>query len=180
MLKNGRRGSINVDVTVTGQQGHVAYPHRALNPVPALMDILGQLHARKLDAGSEFFQPSNLEVTTIDVGNPTENMIPETARARFNIRFNVHHTGESLSKWIGDIIDKTQSGFDGKIDANSMPELSTSGGTSDARFISKYAPVAEFGLVGATMHQIDEHVAVDDIRRLCEIYSLILTRYFDG
>lgn len=208
MLKNGRRGSINVDVTVTGQQGHVAYPHRALNPVPALMDILGQLHARKLDAGSEFFQPSNLEVTTIDVGNPTENVIPETARARFNIRFNVHHTGESLSKWIGDIIDKTQSGFDGKIDANirvsgdsfltapgkltdimqaaikqvtgRMPELSTSGGTSDARFISKYAPVAEFGLVGATMHQIDEHVAVDDIRRLCEIYSLILTRYFDG
>ncbi len=208
MIKNGRRGSVNVDLSVKGKQGHVAYPHRAENPVPALLEVLSRLQARHLDDGSEFFQPSNLEITTIDIGNPTENMIPETARARLNIRFNIFHSGESLSEWISEIIEDVQKRFTGEITANyrisgesfltppgkltdimqnaikdvtgRQAELSTSGGTSDARFIAHYAPVAEFGLVGATMHQIDEHVLVDDIKTLSEIYARILTLYFDA
>jgi len=207
MIKNGRRGSINAELVVKGKQGHVAYPHRAENPVPVMLGILSKLQARHLDDGSEFFQPSNFEITTIDVGNPTENMIPETARARLNVRFNINHTGVSLSEWIESVIADAQENFSGEITANfrisgesflTSPgklteimqsaikdvtgrdaELSTSGGTSDARFISDYAPVAEFGLVGATMHQIDEHVSVEDIRTLCEIYARILTLYFE-
>jgi len=206
MLKNGRRGSINTVITVTGRQGHVAYPQRASNPVPVLIQILSQLTERELDAGDDFFQPSNLEVTTVDVGNPTENMIPETASARFNIRFNTHHSGASLSDWIQSITAYAQEDFDGQIDTvirisgesfmtppgrltdiiqtacedvtGRRPDLSTSGGTSDARFICNYAPVAEFGLVGATMHQLNEHVAVDDIYKLRDIYAKILRLYF--
>ena len=206
MVKNGRRGSFNADITVTGKQGHVAYPHRGINPVPTLLGILGKLQERHLDDGSEFFQPSNLEITTIDVGNPTENMIPETARARFNIRFNVAHSGASLTEWLEGILSEAREGFDGKIDVNirvsgesfltppgkltdilqdateavtgRRPELSTSGGTSDARFITHYAPVAEFGLVGATMHQINERVEVADITTLTAIYKDVLRRYF--
>jgi len=206
MIKNGRRGSMNTVLTVRGTQGHVAYPHLAENPVPKLVDILNVLKARALDTGSEFFQPSNLEITTVDVGNPTENMIPETASARFNIRFNVHHTGASLSEWVETVIQDARKDFKGQIDlkirvsgesflttpgkltdvmcaavetvTGRKPELSTSGGTSDARFISNYAPVAEFGLVGATMHKVNEEVAVEDISLLMEIYSKTLTRYF--
>lgn len=206
MIKNGRRGSMNIDLTVQGRQGHVAYPHRAINPVSVLLEILNALQVRELDEGSEFFQPSNLEITTVDVGNPTENMIPEIARARFNIRFNVHHSGESLSNWIEDIVHKTQENFEGQITTNirvsgesfltppgrltdillatikdktgRQAELSTSGGTSDARFISNYAPVAEFGLVGATMHQANECVSVQDIYDLRDIYADVLKRYF--
>lgn len=207
MLKNGRRGSLNAEITVTGQQGHVAYPHRALNPAPVLIDVLSQLTARHLDDGTEFFQPSNLEITTIDIGNPTENMIPETAAARFNIRFNTHHTGAQLSDWIRGLIDTAQAGFDGgqidlviRISGEAFitppckltdvmqgaaedvlgvrPVLSTSGGTSDARFITHYANVAEFGLVGATMHQVNERVDIADIHALSEIYKAVLTRYF--
>jgi succinyl-diaminopimelate desuccinylase len=206
MVKNGRRGSFNADITVTGKQGHVAYPHRAVNPVPTLLGILGMLQSRHLDDGSEFFQPSNLEITTVDVGNPTENMIPETARARFNIRFNVAHSGASLTEWLESILEDARQGFDGSVEAEirisgesfltppgkltdilqdateavtgRRPELSTSGGTSDARFITNYAPVAEFGLVGATMHQVNERVDVADITTLTAIYKDVLKRYF--
>jgi len=207
MVKNGRRGSFNADITVTGKQGHVAYPHLGINPVPTLLGILGTLQSRHLDDGSEFFQPSNLEITTVDVGNPTENMIPETAKARFNIRFNVAHSGASLTKWVQGILEDARQGFDGTIDIEirvsgesfltppgkltdilqdaaetvlgHRPKLSTSGGTSDARFITNYAPVAEFGLVGATMHQVNERVDVADIVTLTAIYKDVLQRYFD-
>ena len=208
MVKNGRRGSFNADITVTGKQGHVAYPHLALNPVPTLLGILNALQSRHLDEGSEFFQPSNLEITTVDIGNPTENMIPETARARFNIRFNIHHSGASLTQWLEAILAEAREGFDGTVDVKMRisgesfltppgkltdiiqdaaehilgrrPELSTSGGTSDARFITNYAPVAEFGLVGATMHQVNERVDIADIDTLTAIYTDVLKRYFSS
>lgn len=207
MVKNGRRGSFNADITVTGKQGHVAYPHLGINPVPTLLGILNKLQARHLDDGSEFFQPSNLEITTVDVGNPTENMIPETAKARFNVRFNVEHSGAALTEWLEGILAEARQGFDGTVEAEirisgesfltppgkltdilqdaaervlgRRPELSTSGGTSDARFITNYAPVAEFGLVGATMHQVNERVDVADIETLTAIYKDVLQSYFD-
>ena len=206
MIKNGRRGSINTVLTVTGKQGHVAYPHRAVNPVPKLIEILSELTSRALDDGSEFFQPSNLEVTTIDVGNVAENVIPETATARFNIRFNIHHSGASLTEWIEGLVTKHQDGFDGEISTSirvsgesfltqpsgftdiiqdavehvcgRRPALSTTGGTSDARFITHYAPVVEFGLVGATMHQVNERVDVSDIQTLTQIYRHVIKAYF--
>lgn len=206
MIKNGRRGSLNAKMTVTGQQGHVAYPHRASNPVPVMMDVLGRVLARHLDDGNEFFQPSNLEVTSIDVGNTAHNVIPEVVRAQFNIRFNTEHRGDDLKAWIRDEVAKVQAEFDGEIDADlrvtgeafltepndfttklqdavetvtgRRPELSTSGGTSDARYITHYAPVVEFGLVGATMHQVNERVDVADIETLVEIYATLLERYF--
>ena len=208
MVKNGRRGSFNADITVTGKQGHVAYPHLAINPVPTLLRILSKLQLRHLDDGSEFFQPSNLEITTVDVGNPTENMIPETAKARFNIRFNTEHSGASLTQWVEGILAEARQGFGGRVDIQirvsgesfltppgkltdiiqdaaenilgRRPELSTSGGTSDARFISNYAPVAEFGLVGATMHQVNERVDIADIDTLAAIYKDVLRRYFSA
>lgn len=206
MIKNGRRGSINTVLTVNGTQGHVAYPHRAVSPLPKLIEILSEVTARELDEGSEFFQPSNLEVTTIDVGNTAENVIPETATARFNIRFNIHHSGASLSEWIEGVVAKAREGFDGEIETSirisgesfltqpssftdtlqnaveavigQRPALSTTGGTSDARFITHYAPVVEFGLVGATMHQVNERVDVADITTLTAIYSHMLKAYF--
>ena len=208
MVKNGRRGSFNADITVTGKQGHVAYPHLAINPVPTLLRILSKLQLRHLDDGSEFFQPSNLEITTVDVGNPTENMIPETAKARFNIRFNTEHSGASLTQWVEGILAEARQGFGGRVDIQirvsgesfltppgkltdiiqdaaenilgRRPELSTSGGTSDARFITNYAPVAEFGLVGATMHQVNERVDIADIDTLAAIYKDVLRRYFSS
>ena len=206
MIKNGRRGSLNAKLTVSGQQGHVAYPHRASNPVPKLMEVLADLLARHLDDGNDFFQPSNLEVTSLDVGNTAHNVIPETARAMFNIRFNTEHRGDNLKTWIRELIAGHADGFDGAIVADlrvtgeafltepsnfteimqdavkeitgRRPELSTSGGTSDARYITHYAPVAEFGLVGATMHQVNERVATADIEILRDIFKLILTKYF--
>ena len=206
MLKNGRRGAINCTVTVTGKQGHVAYPHRALNPAPILLDILSRFTARHLDDGTEFFQPSNLEVTTMDIGNPTENIIPETAMGRVNIRFNTHHSGAQLQAWFEETAQNVAKDFDGHVEVKCRisgesfitdpckltdvvqdaaedvlgrrPELSTSGGTSDARFITNYANVVEFGLVGATMHQVNERVDVADIDSLAEIYTGVLTRYF--
>jgi len=206
MIKNGRRGSLNAKLTVTGQQGHVAYPQRASNPVPKLMAVLAALLARKLDDGNEFFQPSNLEVTALNVDNKVHNVIPETARAMFNIRFNTEHKGDELKAWINELIVEHADGFDGRIEADlrvtgeafltepssfteimqdaveeisgRRPELSTSGGTSDARYITHYAPVAEFGLVGATMHQVNERVATADIETLRDIFKLILTTYF--
>jgi len=205
-IKSGRRGSLNCTLTVTGRQGHVAYPERAENPIPALLDLLGRLLARKLDDGVPPFQPSNLEVTSVDVGNPTTNVIPATATARFNIRFNIAHTGDDLSDWIRAEVAKVDLDFDGWIEADihvtgeafltpagafttllqdcveaetgRRPALTTGGGTSDARFIQLYTPVAEFGLVGATMHQVDERVSVSDIETLTAIYTRILQRYF--
>ncbi|WP_323762948.1 succinyl-diaminopimelate desuccinylase [Maricaulis sp.] len=205
-IKSGRRGSLNCTLTVTGRQGHVAYPERAENPIPALLDLLGHLLARKLDDGVAPFQPSNLEVTSVDVGNPTTNVIPATATARFNIRFNIAHTGDALSDWIRAEVAKVDLDFDGRIEADihvtgeafltpagsfttllqdcveaetgRRPALTTGGGTSDARFIQLYAPVAEFGLVGATMHQVDERVQVSDIETLTAIYTRILKGYF--
>ena len=207
MIKNGRRGSLNAEIKVIGKQGHVAYPHLTINPIPTLVDIIDSLQSRHLDDGSEFFQPSNLEITTIDVGNPTENMIPEKAGARFNIRFNVEHNSSSLVEWIEGIISDARLNFEGSIDLNVrvsgesfltppckltdiiqssakkilgvVPDLSTSGGTSDARFITHYAPVAEFGLVGATMHQVNEQVNVEDILSLTKIYKEVLQSYFN-
>ncbi len=202
MIKVGRRGSLNARITVNGAQGHVAYPDRADNPVTRLVALLHALKALQLDAGAEHFQPSNLEITNIDVGNPTENLIPSQAHGRINIRFNTHHTGESLSEMIRQNVAVhapsatvairvsgeafyTAPGHLSDILARAIaaharlsPELSTSGGTSDARFISRYCPVVEFGLVGRTMHQVDEQVAVADIHTLSDIYHTVLTDYF--
>jgi len=205
-IKSGRRGSFNCTLTVEGRQGHVAYPERAENPIPPLMKLLTRLTERKLDDGHPPFQPSNLEVTTIDVGNPTTNVIPATATANFNIRFNIKHTGAELTRWVEDEVALANLNFDGKVRADihvtgeafltpagefttllqdcveaetgRRPALTTGGGTSDARFICHYGPVAEFGLVGATMHQVDERVPIADIECLTRIYSRILAHYF--
>ncbi|KAA5804938.1 succinyl-diaminopimelate desuccinylase [Alkalicaulis satelles] len=205
-IKVGRRGSLNGVITVTGRQGHVAYPERADNPIPPLLALLGRLTARTLDDGAPHFQPSNLEVTSIDVGNAPHNVIPEQAAAKFNIRFNIAHQGGDLKQWIEDEAAAVRAGFNGRIALDltvtgeafltdqpaftdllrtavievtgKAPALTTGGGTSDARFIKDYCPVAEFGLVGATMHQIDERVPVGDIRQLAAIYTRILERYF--
>ena len=207
-IKNGRRGSCNVKVAVKGVQGHVAYPHLAKNPVPVLMDFLGRLLSRELDGGNDFFQPSNLEVTSIDVGNPAHNVIPEVARAQFNIRFNTEHRGDQLKSWIGGVAAdvEAESGLDVELDmrvtgeafltepspfttllqdaveakTGMRPELSTNGGTSDARYITRVCPVVEFGLVGATMHKVDERVAIADIETLTDIYADVVRRYFAG
>ncbi|MEM8772162.1 MAG: succinyl-diaminopimelate desuccinylase [Pseudomonadota bacterium] len=207
MIKVGRRGSINCWLTVHGKQGHVAYPHRAQNPIPALMRKLLILSETPLDEGYDRFQPSNLEVTDIHIGNPAHNVIPDKATARFNIRFNPNWTGARIEAWLreklaaaaaetgaqysletivsGEAFLTTDMDYlrliAGAVEERTerKPELSTSGGTSDARFIKDIAPVAEFGMVGATMHQTDEHVSVDDIAALSEIYELILVRYFD-
>ena len=207
-IKNGRRGSCNVKVAVRGVQGHVAYPHLAKNPVPVLMDLLGRLMSRELDEGNAAFQPSNLEVTSVDVGNPAHNVIPEIARAQFNIRFNTEHRGDQLKAWIAGVAAdvEAESGLDVELDirvtgeafltepspfttliqdavearTGRRPELSTNGGTSDARYITRVCPVVEFGLVGATMHKVDERVAVADIATLTDIYADVLRRYFAG
>ena len=206
MIKNGRRGSLNGKVTVTGKQGHVAYTHRAANPVPVIMAFLQRLLDRELDTGNAFFQPSNLEVTSIDVGNPAHNVIPSAARAQFNIRFNTEHRGDDLKAWIREtaaaVAEETGLSIDldlrvtgeafltdpsrftalvqdaVEIRTDLRPELSTNGGTSDARYITNYCPVVEFGLVGATMHQVDERVDVADIATLTDIYEDVLSRYF--
>jgi succinyl-diaminopimelate desuccinylase len=207
-IKVGRRGSLTGTVTVTGVQGHVAYPHLAKNPVPDLLSLLGALQALTLDAGNERFQPSNLEITTIDIGNTATNVIPRQAQARFNVRFNDTWSVESLrTKLRQALSDVTGLSCDWSlafapdssdsflthdaalIDALSeaveaetgrRPELSTGGGTSDARFIKNYCPVVEFGLVGQTMHKVDERVATADLDRLAAIYRRFLDRYFSA
>jgi succinyl-diaminopimelate desuccinylase len=206
MIKIGRRGSLNAHIIVEGVQGHVAYPDRAANPAPVLVRLLERLIARRLDDGFEGFQPSNLEITTIDVGNPATNVIPARASARVNIRFNPTHTGARLAEWIqaeakaagghfaGQVLVETrisgeafltrQGPFTDLVAAATAavsgvtPELSTSGGTSDARFIRALCPVVELGLVGATMHKVDEQVEVADIQRLTELYERIIESYF--
>lgn len=207
MIKIGRRGSINSWITVEGIQGHVAYPHRAANPVPVLIDILARLQARVLDDGYEGFQPSNLEVTTIDVGNTASNIIPREAKARLNIRFNPAHKGAELEAWIAETVAAGGEGFKGRVEVKSIisgeafltregpftdlvaaailettgetTDPSTTGGTSDARFIRALCPVLEFGLVGETMHAVDERVPVSQIRDLQAAYRRIIERYFE-
>ncbi len=205
-IKLGRRGSQNGVLVVTGKMGHVAYPHRADNPVRGLVKLMGALMDEPLDKGSHKFDPSNLEFTSIDIGNPTVNLIPGEARARFNIRFNDCHDYASLKalveqrakksagdkvKWTidwepsnADVFYTEPSPFtDVVVGAvaevtGKTPKLSTSGGTSDARFIKDYCPVVEFGLVGQTMHAIDERVPVRDLQTLTAVYRKILDNYF--
>jgi succinyl-diaminopimelate desuccinylase len=202
MAKIGRRGSMNVTVEVQGLQGHVAYPHLADNPVHRLVAMMNALVAEKLDAGSEHFQPSSLQITTIDIGNPATNVIPARARGRFNIRFNDHHRSADLERRIRKIVDGIGGRYtlDIQVSGESFftppgalsamvvdavravtgrePLLSTTGGTSDARFIAAVAPVIEFGLVGRTMHKLDERVPVADIEALTRIYLAMLERFF--
>ncbi|HEY1152877.1 MAG TPA: succinyl-diaminopimelate desuccinylase [Pseudolabrys sp.] len=205
-IKIGRRGSLNGTLIVTGKQGHVAYPQRADNPVRGLVTILAAMNAEPLDTGSAHFQPSNLEFTSVDVGNKTVNLIPGEARARFNIRFNDCHTLDSLKALLQQRAEKAAGGqikfrfefepsnaavfltapgpfTDVVVNAveavtGRRPTLSTTGGTSDARFIKDYCQVVEFGLVGQTMHQTDERVPVADLTALTKIYRKILDDYF--
>ena len=202
MVKIGRRGSITGWLTVRGVQGHVAYPHLADNPARRMVRTLAALYDHVLDDGSEHFPASNLEVVTVDVGNPAENVIPAQAKATFNIRFNDNHTGDSLAAWLretcaahaGDHELKIRIGGEafltppGRLSAlivdaveracGTRPELGTTGGTSDARFIKDHCPVAEFGLVGETAHKVDERVAVADLRALTDTYAAVLDAYF--
>jgi succinyl-diaminopimelate desuccinylase len=201
MVKIGRRGSLNAKLTVHGTQGHVAYPQRADNPVHRLIHIADALTAAPLDAGNDWFQPSSLQFTSIDVGNSVTNVIPASASAMLNIRFNSDHTGAALSAWLRAVIAQHAERFDldiaisgesfltepgplvdtlrrAIVDATGAePKLDTGGGTSDARFIARYCPVAEFGLVGATMHQVDERVPVTELRDLARIYRGILAAF---
>ena len=206
MIKIGRRGSMNGYFTVTGVQGHAAYPHRANNPLPAMARLIDQLSTASLDAGTEHFDASTLAVVTMDTGNPATNVIPAQCRATVNIRFNDAHSGASLTDWLQEHADKVAKAFDVRIDldvvisgesfitppgelsdlvahavqveTNRTPVLSTSGGTSDARFVQHHCPVVEFGLVGKTMHQVDERVEIAQIHQLKSIYTRILRDYF--
>ena len=206
MIKIGRRGSLNTWITVHGKQGHVAYPDRAANPVPVLARLVARLADHRLDDGYEAFQPSNLELTTLDVGNTATNLIPAGARGRLNIRFNPNHTGESLMAWLNAEAGRAQAESGLRIELEHLhsgdafltqtgpfvtavqdaveastgrrPEASTTGGTSDARFIRAMCPVLELGLVGQTMHQIDERAPVAEIEALAEVYRAVIGRYF--
>ena len=204
-VKIGRRGSLSGVITVTGRQGHAAYPHLADNPVPKLVRLVTALLATPLDAGTAHFQPSNLEVVSIDVGNPAYNVIPSEATARFNVRFNDTYSLASLEAELRRRMDEGGEGIAYRLDIRAggsesfltapgpfvdlvsraiaevtgrKPELSTSGGTSDARFIKDICPVVEFGLVGKTMHAVDEATPVADLVALAEIYAHIIDRYF--
>lgn len=206
MMKNGRRGSLTARITARGVQGHAAYPHRARNPLPPLVALLDRLARHELDQGSANFDPSTLALTTVDVGNPASNVIPAEGAAVLNIRFNDHHSGASLTEWLegecaraaaesgvafdvsvkvsgesfvtapGWFTDLVAEAVEGE--CGQKPVLSTSGGTSDARFIRSHCPVVEFGLVGQSMHQVDEHVAVADIEALSRVYLRLLRSYF--
>jgi len=201
MIKIGRRGSLNVKVTVHGTQGHVAYPHRADNPLHRLVRALDALTSAPVDAGSDWFEPTTLQITSIDVGNTATNVIPASATAAFNMRFNERHSGASLIAWLratfaqycdrfdlepsisgesfltqpGEHVDKLRRAI--AAHTGREPKLDTGGGTSDARFIANYCPVAEFGLVGATMHQVDERVPVSELRQLADIYEAVLADF---
>ena len=198
MMKIGRRGSVNMWITVNGMQGHVAYPQNADNPITKLGKILGEIDALQLDEGTDWFQPSNIEFTDLHVGNPAHNVIPAKSEGRLSIRFNDRHSGESLSMMVKEIVERhggelkpiisgepflTPPGEFSDIVASAIrevtgvdPELSTSGGTSDARFLAKIMPVVEFGLCNATMHKLDEAVAIDDLEQLSKIFALIVAR----
>ena len=206
MMKIGRRGSMTAYFTVIGEQGHSAYPHRANNPLPAMARLVDRLASHDLDNGTEHFDASTLAVTTIDTGNPANNVIPANCRATVNIRFNDDHGSESLTAWLRSVADDIAAENDVEIDmrvqvsgesfitapgelssligqavkaeTGVQPEMSTSGGTSDARFVKDHCPVVEFGLVGKTMHQVDERVEIAQIHQLKAIYTRILQDYF--
>ncbi len=205
-MKNGRRGSLNLFIECQGVQGHTAYPEKAINPVHALARLVHLMTEQPLDEGTEFFQPSTVQFSTFDVGNPATNVIPEHARATCNIRFNTRHTPTSLRRWVEDLATQVQHETGVRFFLNMVvsgesfiteggtlievmqeavraetgltPELSTGGGTSDARFIKDYCPVAEFGLVNATIHQVNERVEVEDLRRLQRIYRRMIDLFF--
>jgi succinyl-diaminopimelate desuccinylase len=205
-MKIGRRGSLTAFFTVTGVQGHSAYPHRAKNPLPAMARLMDRLASHELDQGTDHFDQSTLAIVTIDTGNPATNVIPAQCKAAVNIRFNDLHSGASLSEWMQSEADAVAAEFGVQIamsvkisgesfltppgdlsalvasaveaETGRRPELSTSGGTSDARFVKDHCPVVEFGLVGKTMHQVDERVSVEQIGQLKAIYSRILQDYF--
>ncbi len=205
-MKIGRRGSMTAFFTVTGVQGHAAYPHSAKNPMPAMARLMDVLSSRVLDEGTAHFDPSSLQVLTIDTGNPATNVIPSQTKATVNVRFNDTHTSADLTAWMQNQADMVAAEFDVRVEmrvrvsgesfvtppgplsdligkaveaeTGRKPELSTSGGTSDARFVKDHCPVVEFGLVGKTMHQVDERVAVAQIEQLKAIYTRILTDYF--
>jgi succinyl-diaminopimelate desuccinylase len=206
MMKIGRRGSMTAKFAVTGVQGHSAYPHRAKNPVHAIARLTDRLASHELDRGTEHFDASTLAVTTIDVGNPASNVIPARAAATVNIRFNDAHTSATLTRWLeavaAEVAAATGCGIATEVrvsgesfltppgplsdliaasiraETGSDPVLSTTGGTSDARFVKDHCPVIEFGLPGRTMHQVDERVPVEDIRLLKQVYTRILRDYF--
>ena len=206
MIKIGRRGSMNAHFKVTGKQGHSAYPHRAKNPLPAMARLVDQLSMTELDHGTQHFDASTIAVVTIDTGNSATNIIPKQSLATVNIRFNDSHSGDSLTKWLKiqtkEIMEtfgveiSTEVHISGEsfitppgafsdlvaravqVETNRKPILSTSGGTSDARFVQHHCPVIEFGLVGKTMHQVDERVEVAQIHQLKSIYTRVLSDYF--
>lgn len=206
MMKIGRRGSMNGYFTITGVQGHAAYPHRANNPLPAMARLMDQLSTATLDTGTAHFDASTLAVVTIDTGNPATNVIAAQCRATVNIRFNDAHSGASLTNWLQEHANEVSKDFNLRVDldvsisgesfmtppgelsdlvaravqveTNRTPVLSTSGGTSDARFVQHHCPVVEFGLVGKTMHQVDERVEIAQIHQLKSIYTRILRDYF--
>jgi succinyl-diaminopimelate desuccinylase len=206
MIKIGRRGSMTGRLSIIGIQGHVAYPNRANNPSTALVQILKELKEIKFDNGTKDFQPTNLEITKINIDNSADNVIPGLANAKFNIRFNNKHSSSSIKKKINKIIkkisnkNKSKYKIDYSVSGEAFltkpnnttymiqniikkitkikPKLSTTGGTSDARFIRKIAPCLEFGLVGKTMHKVDEAVSLSDLKKLTLIYSIILKNYF--
>lgn len=197
-VKIGRRGSVNLWIDVSGQQGHVAYPHLADNPIPRLVSALAEIDAIRLDEGTDWFQPSNIEVTDLTVGNPATNVIPGHAAARLSIRFNDQHTGGDLIERVRQVVERHAPGASvrGVVSGEAFltppgtlstlvstailrhtgltPQLSTTGGTSDARFLSRLCPTVEFGLLNATMHKLDEAVAVDDLICLQAIYAEVI------
>ena len=206
MIKVGRRGSLTSHFTVTGKQGHSAYPHRAINPLPAMARLVDRLASHEMDQGTDHFDPSTLAVVTIDTGNPATNVIPAVCKASANVRFNDLHTSDSVISWMRTVADDVAKDFGVQIDIQTRvsgesfltppgalsdlvsaavqaetgitPVLSTTGGTSDARFVKNHCPVVEFGLVGKTMHQVDECVPIEQITQLKSIYTRILTDYF--
>jgi succinyl-diaminopimelate desuccinylase len=206
MIKIGRRGSMTAWFTVTGKQGHSAYPHRANNPLPAMVRLMDRLASHELDQGTDHFDPSTLAVVTVDTGNAATNVIPASCSAAVNIRFNDTHSGESLTRWLETEAAAIREAFGIMIDmrikisgesfitppgalsdlvskaveaeTGVKPQLSTTGGTSDARFVKSHCPVVEFGLVGQSMHQVDEHVRVEHIHQLKAVYARILQDYF--
>ncbi|MDH3740756.1 MAG: succinyl-diaminopimelate desuccinylase [Hyphomicrobiales bacterium] len=207
-IKVGRRGSIHFEVTVTGVQGHSAYPQKADNPIPKLARLIDAVTSVALDDGAENFDPSTLSVSTFDVANPANNVIPEKAVARFNVRYNTVHSPDSLTRWVHAACDKVAQELGGRFDVQTIeaadcfytgpgpladivgaaiqaetglqPELSTGGGTSDARFIKDYCPVVEFGPINQTIHQVDERIGVEELKGLTRIYRGMLERYFAG
>ena len=203
VIKNGRRGSLSCQLIVDGVQGHVAYPHLTDNPIVRLLAMLAPVNGVTLDDGNDYFDASTAHVTTIDTGNKAGNVIPATVSASFNVRFNNEQRAEGLINWLEAHFDRVGGQWHAEWQVSAqpfltpagpltdlmkaaitevtgiVPELSTSGGTSDARFITHLCPVAEFGLVGQTMHKVDEHVSIDDIDHLMEIYLAMLSRFFE-